>query len=414
MRGDALLGRDLRSLLARSHRDPLRTLIALQDDGHARCELHLGGADASEPVEAYLVLVERPHAGASAEPLGQRLPGVVEAAPLPMLGLSADLRVAVANAAARGLLGERAHGLICSPIVSIFADAAEGVRFEDALAARRANARWPARIDTGAGTRWLDLLPQPVYGGLEQPIGWVVWLRDPATDAPTVGGDPPLARSVRDVVHDLRNPLGAVRGFARMLQRECAATLGQAGLGYLQRVVANLDRVESMVESLSELARPQATSLSSRQWIAPGEVFRALGAELKPELESRGVDLVFQEDPPALWADPARFRQVALNLVTNAVQHMGPAAELRVEVRVESGSVEDTLEVRDRGRGLPPDDRARIAGLFARGASPAGCRHPGLGLVIVQRIMEAHGGRAQVESAPGEGCTFRCAFPHPR
>jgi two-component system OmpR family sensor kinase len=110
-----------------------------------------------------------------------------------------------------------------------------------------------------------------------------------------------------------------------------------------------------------------------------------------------------------VFADPTRFSQVLLNLVTNAIQHMGdvPDPEIRLDVEDEPGGA--TLIVQDNGRGIPEEAHARIFELFhcarANGARPAS----GLGLGIVKRIMDAHGGRIEVQSRPAQPLVFRPA-----
>jgi signal transduction histidine kinase len=217
---------------------------------------------------------------------------------------------------------------------------------------------------------------------------------------------------LRDVAHDLRSPLTAVGGFVKLLERDLGARADEVARGYFEQLRGGIDRMHSMLERLIELGCIGSSALNSTV-LVPGDGFRQLAAELKPLLEERGITLRLPPDPPPVYADPTRFAQVVLNLVTNAIQHMGdvPEPEIRLEVETERGG--SALIVRDNGTGIPEEAHARIFELFGcarmSGARPAS----GLGLGIVKRIMDAHGGRIEVESRPEQGATFRAFFPNP-
>jgi signal transduction histidine kinase len=217
---------------------------------------------------------------------------------------------------------------------------------------------------------------------------------------------------VREVAHDLRSPLTAVRGFVKLLEHDLGPTLDGAALGYFEQLHLGIGRMHSMLDRLIELGCVGSAALNAT-WISPTDAFRQTSADLKPLLEERGITVRAPWDACAVHADPTRFSQVLLNLVTNAIQHMGDVEdpEIRLEVEAEPGGV--TLVVRDNGTGIPEEAHARIFDLFgcarALGVRPAS----GLGLGIVKRIMDAHGGRIGVESRPGEGAAFRAFFPNP-
>jgi two-component system phosphate regulon sensor histidine kinase PhoR len=197
---------------------------------------------------------------------------------------------------------------------------------------------------------------------------------------------------LRDVAHDLRSPLTAVGGFVKLLERDLGSRLDEAARGYFEQLRLGIERMHWMLERLIELGCIGSSALNSIL-LAPGEGFRQLAAELKPLLEDKGITLLLPSDPAPVYADPTRFSQVVLNLLTNAIQHMGDVPDPEIRLDVEA--------------------HARIFDLLrcerVNGARPAS----GLGLGIVKRIMDAHGGRIEVESRPDHGATFLAFFPNP-
>ncbi len=219
-----------------------------------------------------------------------------------------------------------------------------------------------------------------------------------------------LQHWVNAVSHDLRSPLVAVLGFARLLREDYGEQLDAQGLRFLRRIEEAGRTMESLVHDLLEFARigrsePKCTNVD------PREVLLQLQAELKPRLEEAQVTLALPEEPPLLWCDRTQLYQVLSNLVGNALDHMGPAAEPAIEVEIsEAGGLQE-LVVRDHGRGVDPADHERIFEIFqTRGSQRGGKRGTGIGLAVVRKIAEAHGGSAWVESEPGAGAEFHVTF----
>jgi two-component system OmpR family sensor kinase len=135
-----------------------------------------------------------------------------------------------------------------------------------------------------------------------------------------------------------------------------------------------------------------------------------LAADARAVEPARPIE-VAADDPVIVEGDDLRLRQVVGNLLGNARAHTPPDAPVLVSTRVRDG--EGVLEVGDRGPGLAPEHAARVFERFFR-ADPSRARASGgsgLGLSIVAAIAEAHGGRAEVDSTPGDGATFRIVLP---
>jgi signal transduction histidine kinase len=217
-----------------------------------------------------------------------------------------------------------------------------------------------------------------------------------------------LEHTVQAVSHDLRSPLVALLGFTRLLREDYAAVLGDDGRHYLRRIEEAGRTMEAMVHDLLELARIGRCE-PRRAHVDPREVLLQLHAELKPRLDESGVSLSLPDDPPVLYCDRTQLYQVLVNLVGNAIEHMGPHEHPQVKVRIATSRDEHRLTVADNGRGIDPADHERIFELFHSQSRDR--RGTGIGLAIVRKIAAAHGGRAWVESAPGRGAAFHVSLP---
>ena len=411
--GPPLEGRSLVSLLP-PEVDPEAALFAdLRHRGSAVVALDRGLESALGHARGYAILVERTSSDEPTPAHPELLPEIIDASPDPMLVVDRELCLRRVNAACRKLLGWQEGGEPGEPLRSLFHDPDEGRRFEERLLCEPVGAE-RLRLARGDGRpQEVEALARGVFGGGTEPLAWVVFLRDPETQGARSRAEE-LEQWIHSLAHDLRGPLCSVRGFTDLLERDQGDDLGEAAQSYLHQIRKGLDRMGELLESLLDLAH-QRKRVGDPGFLHPLDVLVQLAAELKPQLEGRGIRLVLPEDGPSVFADPTRFYQVASNLVSNAIQHMGTAAEgpeIRVELRSRPEGTE--LVVRDNGRGIPAEDQGRVFELFESLDPDPDRDRTGLGLSIVKQIMEAHGGRAEVESKPGHGSVFRALFPHPR
>jgi PAS domain S-box-containing protein len=220
-----------------------------------------------------------------------------------------------------------------------------------------------------------------------------------------------LQNWVNAVSHDLRSPLVAVLGFARLLSEDYGDRLDDQGLRFLRRIEEAGRTMEALVHDLLEFARI-GRSEPRRVHCDPREVLLQLHAELKPRLEEAQVELRLPEEPPLVWCDRTQLYQVLSNLVGNALDHAGSSRRPLIEVSVVAEDDRRHLIVRDYGPGIDPADHERIFEIFqTRGVRRNGKRGTGIGLAIVRKIAESHGGESWVESRPGEGAAFHVTFP---
>ncbi len=207
-----------------------------------------------------------------------------------------------------------------------------------------------------------------------------------------------VSRMAAMVAHEIRNPLGTIRGATELVRARGGGRLAPADDEALGDILGEVERLRRLTEDFLDLAgnRPFAPVPVAASEVAD-EARRAL-LHAHPDVEV-SVSL------PAMTvaADPGRLRQVLSNLFTNAVQ--AGASRLEVTGRDRGGLAE--IEVRDDGPGVPPGLRERLFDPFASGRKDG----TGLGLAICRRIVEAHGGEIDVLPPQGSGTTFRLRIP---
>jgi len=218
---------------------------------------------------------------------------------------------------------------------------------------------------------------------------------------------------VSSVSHELKTPLTAIRMFAETLQ------LGRSKdervrKEYLETIVNESERLSrllnnvldfSKIEKGKKIYRPEPASL--------GDIVRAASRAFDYPLSQHGFTLRLdvEEGMPPARVDRDGLEQAILNLLSNAMKYSGDSREIGLSLRRRDGWA--VIRVSDHGIGIDPREQKRIFEKFYRVHSPENERIPGtgLGLAIVTFFIKAHGGRIEVESAPGRGSTFSLSLP---
>jgi PAS domain S-box-containing protein len=220
-----------------------------------------------------------------------------------------------------------------------------------------------------------------------------------------------LEHCVQALAHDLRSPLVALLGFSRLLRQDYEKTLDETGLHFVDRIEQAGQIMEDLIHDLLELSRI-AQPGEQRTLVDPRLVLLQVRAELNPRLSAASVRLDLPEAPPEVFCDRTRLYQVFSNLIANAIDHMGPCESPHIEVTIAEEPDTTRLTVRDNGRGIDPEHHRRIFDVFqSLGPRADGRRGTGIGLAIVRKIAETHGGRVTLESQPGEGAAFHVLLP---
>lgn len=383
----------------------------LSANGRARTRISVGSSGTLDQVDADVVLIDGTGDPSELAASWQALPSVIDAVPLALLGVDLAGRVCLLNEAGAKLLGYAQSELRGRRIEGLFDDPADGGDFFVGLFSGDAERVGAVLLREDGSQQKAELASRVLMGATGNPRGWIVSVQPSGEPTRrTLSRSEELERCIESLAHDLRTPLSAVRGFSSLLERECGANLEEPGQGYLRNLRENLDRADGVLRDLLEYFRTSEME-RGQESVPCREIFSELATELKPMLGESNVELLIPVDPRRIYANPTRFRQVVLNLLLNALQHMGDVESPRIQIAVEASDFADILVVSDNGLGVPPEDRTRILEMFRSERAGVDWRGAGLGLSIVKRIVTAHGGHLELDSSAGEGAVFRAFFP---
>jgi PAS domain S-box-containing protein len=218
-----------------------------------------------------------------------------------------------------------------------------------------------------------------------------------------------LMRFAYTVSHDLKSPLVTIKSFLGYLKEDLASgdqERVERDLGHIERAA---ERMGSLLEDLLELSRI-GRKVNPPERVELAQLVRAAGELVAGRLSLAGAELVLDARGVWLWGDRSRLLEVFQNLVDNAVKFSARGVRPRIVVEVKRVHGELVIAVRDNGIGVDPRHQHKLFGLFEK-------LHPqaegtGIGLALVKRIVEVHGGRVWIESA-GEGCGSAICFVLP-
>ncbi|MFN7929613.1 MAG: PAS domain-containing protein [Blastocatellia bacterium] len=207
------------------------------------------------------------------------------------------------------------------------------------------------------------------------------------------------------VSHDLRAPLRAIDGFSRILVEDYATELTEEATEYLQLVRENTQRMGRLIDDLLNFSRLNRQTFN-RQLLDPGDLVRAVLAELEHERRGRQVELSIEE-MPLCSADATLLKQVYVNLLTNAFKFTQQCTIARIHIGArQTGAAVPIYFVQDNGVGFDMKYSHKLFQVFQRLHRAEDYEGTGVGLAIVQRIIQRHNGRIWAEGAPNAGATF--------
>ena len=216
------------------------------------------------------------------------------------------------------------------------------------------------------------------------------------------------------LAHEIKNPLGGIKGAAQLLRREAGGNPSIAQ--YTDIMIREADRVNLLMEQLLDLSRPAKLNLAS---LNIHELLDDVLLLEKQTVQERQVALKKNYDPslPPIRADRGQLTQVFLNLIKNALQAMNGRGRLTITTRIETGfHIREPgrkranfiwVDMEDDGPGIREEDLPHIFSPFFTTKSNG----TGLGLAICYRIIKEHGGLIRVESSEGKGATFSVSVP---
>lgn len=206
------------------------------------------------------------------------------------------------------------------------------------------------------------------------------------------------------VSHDLRVPLGAINMLAYALVEECAGQMPAAAEERLQAIRQATRQMDQLISALLSFSRQSSHPLE-KEAVRPAELARAVAAELLAAEGQRQVELSIADLPPC-QADPHLLRQVWANLLANALKFTRSRQPAVITVGTVPHDGGQAYFVRDNGVGFDMQQAGKLFGVFQRLHSAGEYEGNGVGLALVERIVQRHGGRVWAVAAPDKGATF--------
>jgi len=243
----------------------------------------------------------------------------------------------------------------------------------------------------------------PVTEGRGNLLGWVEIFQDRSQVRERIALAE-VGEAAAQVAHEIRNPLGGIRGFASLLKREAKGESQERLISRIADGVANIDR---LVNDLLDFTRPQP---QSRDLVDLNLVIQEALNCLAQEVELEGIEVQrrLKKGGIKIEGDGLKLRQALLNILLNGVQAMPQGGRLIIKTFQRGGKA--FISVSDTGCGIPPQFKARIfKPFFSRREGGTG-----LGLALVKKIVVAHGGEIALWSKVGRGTTISLLFPLPK
>jgi len=337
---------------------------------------------------------------------------IIESASDGVVVVDSSGTLVLVNAAAEGILGRSREHMLGWRLSDL--EAALG---EPARPWLRAMREWLGGDSTHEervelGERTISAILSPVrLGGEAQ--GLVNVLRDVSRD---VEINRAKSAFVSIVSHELRTPMTAVKGFVDIMLKGVAGPVSDDQRRYLHIVRSNIDRLTALVNDLLDLSHIETGRMRlDFERVSLHDVVADVLRTLYARVGEKGHTLDVQVPPalPPVRADASRLTQILINLIGNAVAYTPPGGRITVAARADDRFA--VVEVSDTGVGIAPGDQQRVFERFFRAddAAVREAKGTGLGLPIVQSLVELHGGRIWVhsEGVPGKGSTFSFTLP---
>jgi signal transduction histidine kinase len=206
------------------------------------------------------------------------------------------------------------------------------------------------------------------------------------------------------VSHDLRTPLRAIDGYAARLIDDPDSKFSSTAAEYLQRIRGSAQRMGELINDLLTFARFGRQTLTLKP-VETRTLIEHVLQDLEAQIATRGIQIDMGE-LPSVQADPILLREVFLNLLDNAVKFTGQRAKPIIEIGCQVDQHPHVWYVRDNGIGFDMDHAGQLFGVFTRLHSAQDFEGTGVGLALVQRIVQRHGGDIWAQAQPDRGATF--------
>ncbi len=218
-----------------------------------------------------------------------------------------------------------------------------------------------------------------------------------------------LESFVYSISHDLRAPLRHIDGFIALLKKNTGAALDEKGNHYMERISTSAYKMGQLIDDLLSFSRTGRQEMRFQN-VDLGTIIREVREELEPEIAGRTIRWHIG-DLPAIKGDPSLLRVVMMNLISNSLKFTSSREEAVIETGCKYGEGEIIFFVRDNGVGFEQEYMDKIFGVFQRLHKSDEYEGTGVGLAIVQRIINRHGWRIWAEGEVDRGATFYFSLP---
>ena len=220
------------------------------------------------------------------------------------------------------------------------------------------------------------------------------------------------SKFIANVSYELRTPLNVIIGFSELLRMQVVGEMNTKQLDYAGSILASSNLLATLISDILDLASIEAGYMEL-DWMDVDVLAMMGDLQLLAQERSRAKDIVITVEvaPEAavMRADPVRLKQALFNLISNALKFSNAGAEIELVARREDGAT--VLEVMDTGEGIPADLQRRIFETFQQGGRGGRSTGAGLGLALVERLIQLHGGEVAMTSRVDVGTTISCRIP---
>ena len=211
------------------------------------------------------------------------------------------------------------------------------------------------------------------------------------------------------VSHDLRAPLRAIEGRLAILVEDFGDSLPEGSAEHIDAARRNARSMSGLIDDLLEFSQTSLKPMR-KAWVQPAQI----AADALDQLREQRGDLAVEVHTPPLpacWADRTLLTQVYVNLLSNAIKYSRDRSPAKIEIGARNSAGKVEYFVRDNGIGFDMRYAEQIFGVFQRLHSQESYEGSGIGLAVVARIVQRHGGRVWAEARPGEGACFYFTIP---
>jgi PAS domain S-box-containing protein len=208
--------------------------------------------------------------------------------------------------------------------------------------------------------------------------------------------------------HDLQSPLRSISGFVELLRLEYQEKLDDQAQDWIRRTVQSVEQMQTLIRDLLSYSRVDARARPFTL-IPFSDIVKAALTQLDSSIRDSGAEVTW--DPlPSIMGDRSQLVQLMQNLIGNGLNYRGDQPP-RIHISAKRSEAEWTFSVRDNGIGIDPKHHEQIFEIFKRLHDEKEYPGTGIGLAVCRRVVNRHGGRIWVESAPGRGSTFCFTIP---